>query len=97
MKTQRIGVLSLIAAFAIVTSMLTATAAVVGTPSTMPTFQKGVLADQHGMTLYVSRKDGGSQWAYDGQPLYGFSNDTAPGQQNGDGFKGLWKVIKASS
>jgi predicted lipoprotein with Yx(FWY)xxD motif len=131
-RTRRIGLLSLIVPFAIAASMLTATAAMVGTPSTMPTFQKGVLADQHGMTLYVfakdtagtsncndacatiwppslapsgtkpsghfstiTRKDGANQWAYDGQPLYAFSKDTAPGQQNGDGFKGLWKVVKA--
>jgi predicted lipoprotein with Yx(FWY)xxD motif len=129
--TRRIGLVSLIVACAIATSMLAAMAAMVGTPSAMPTFQKGVLTDEHGMTLYVfakdtagtsncydacarlwppslapsgatpsghfstvARKDGANQWAYDGQPLYLFSNDTAPGQQNGDGFKGLWKVIK---
>lgn len=131
-RTHQIGLRSLIVALTLSASILTASAAVVGTPSTVPTFQKGVLADQHGMTLYVfakdtagtsncydacaalwppslapsdakpadhfstiARKDGGSQWAYDGKPLYLFSKDTAPGQQNGNGIKGLWSVIKA--
>jgi predicted lipoprotein with Yx(FWY)xxD motif len=42
----------------------------------------------------IDRSDGSKQWAYKGQPLYLFKNDTAPGQQNGNGFKGLWSVVK---
>ncbi|HUN29194.1 MAG TPA: hypothetical protein VMV65_05280 [Alphaproteobacteria bacterium] len=102
-----------------------------GKPSTMPTVAKGVLVDQHGMTLYtfakdtagtsncigtcadiwppllapsgstasgkfsiITRKDGEKQWAYDGKPLYLFAKDTAPGQEKGNGVKGLWAVVK---
>ena len=102
-----------------------------GKASTMPTVAKGILVDQHGMTLYtfskdavgtsncvgkcadlwppllvpsgatasgkfsvITRTDGMKQWAYAGMPLYLFSKDTAPGQQNGNGVKGLWAVVK---
>ena len=42
----------------------------------------------------VTRKDGAKQWAYKGQPLYLFTRDTAPGQKNGNGVKGLWTVVR---
>ena len=132
LKNHRIGLLGLIAVFAMAVSILPANAAMMGKASTMPTFKNGVLVDQHDMTLYVfskdtagtsncygkcatlwppllapsdatasghfsiiTRKDGAKQWAYNGQPLYLFAHDTSAGQEKGNGFKGLWKVVKA--
>jgi predicted lipoprotein with Yx(FWY)xxD motif len=126
-------VLVLIAAFAIAISTLPAGADPTGATSTMPSFQKGLLVDQGGRTLYVfskdtpgtsscygdratlwppllapteakasgnfsinARTDGAMQWAYKNQPLYLFSHDTAPGQENGNGFEGLYSVVKES-
>lgn len=34
----------------------------------------------------------GHQVEYNGHPLYTYSKDTAPGQTNGEGFKGKWFV-----
>ncbi len=107
------------------------TMATMGKASTMPTVAKGILVDQHGMTLYtfskdttgtsqcvgkcadiwppllvpngatasgkfsiITRTDGMKQWAYGGKPLYLFTKDTAPGQENGNGVRGLWAVAK---
>lgn len=41
----------------------------------------------------AQRRDGGSQVAYNGQPLYHFSGDQAPGQTNGQGVGGVWFVV----
>ena len=46
-----------------------------------------------GMTM-VTRKDGQKQWALNGQPLYRWFKDTAPGEASGDNVKGVWHVIK---
>ena len=42
----------------------------------------------------ITRKDGTQQWAYDGKPLYFFIGDKAKGDENGNGFKGVWHVIQ---
>ena len=42
----------------------------------------------------VERKDGTRMWAYKGMPLYTFVKDKAPGDVAGDGFKGVWHVVK---
>jgi predicted lipoprotein with Yx(FWY)xxD motif len=55
MKSQRVGLLALVAAFMI--SACIASAASTGVASTMPTFHNGILVDQNGMTLYVLSKD----------------------------------------
>jgi predicted lipoprotein with Yx(FWY)xxD motif len=34
----------------------------------------------------------GSHIEYNGHPLYTFSQDTAPGQTNGEGLFGMWFV-----
>jgi len=51
-------------------------------------------ATASGKFSIITRSDGMKQWAYDGKPLYLFSKDTAPGQENGNGVKGLWAVAK---
>ena len=45
-----------------------------------------------GWTL-VDRTDGTKQWAYDGNPVYAFQGDAAPGDVNGDGMGGVWHMI----
>ena len=35
----------------------------------------------------------GNQVEYNGHPLYTYTGDTAPGQTNGEGFKGVWFVV----
>jgi predicted lipoprotein with Yx(FWY)xxD motif len=44
------------------------------------------------MTL-VTRSDGSQQWAYDGRPLYTFTQDTTAGQVNGNDFHNNWHVV----
>ncbi len=43
-------------------------------------------------TLSVITDANGRQVEYNGHPLYIFSKDTAPGQTNGEGIKGVWFV-----
>lgn len=42
----------------------------------------------------IARRDGTTQWAKDGAPLYFWVGDTAPGDTNGDGVGGVWHVAK---
>ncbi len=43
-------------------------------------------------TLSVVTDANGKQVEYNEHPLYAYSKDTAPGQANGEGFKGKWFV-----
>lgn len=43
-------------------------------------------------TLSVVTDANGQQVEYNGHPLYTFVKDTAPGQTNGEGIKGVWFV-----
>lgn len=52
-------------------------------PSTLPA----------GVTL-ITRSDGSMQFAYKGMPLYYYSADQAVGDMNGDGFNGVWHIVK---
>jgi hypothetical protein len=63
-----------------------------------PSGSKVVLA--HGLTGSLgslTRPDGTTQVTFDQHPLYTYSQDTAPGQANGQGVDGTWFVLKASS
>jgi len=42
----------------------------------------------------IKRNDGGLQWAYKGRPLYLWVKDASPGDQTGDGVKGVWHTAK---
>jgi predicted lipoprotein with Yx(FWY)xxD motif len=53
------------------------------------------IAKPSGDWSIVTRDDGTKQWAYQGKPLYGFSNDQAPGDVNGDGVGGKWHAVMA--
>jgi predicted lipoprotein with Yx(FWY)xxD motif len=51
---------------------------------------KGAVAAD-GFTL-ISRTDGSVQWAIDGQALYFYQGDAAPGDTTGNGVGGVWDV-----
>lgn len=42
----------------------------------------------------IKRKDGRMQAAYKGRPLYMFIGDKKPGDINGDGVGGVWRLAK---
>ena len=47
-------------------------------------------AQPHDGFSLVPRENGSLQWAYEGQPLYGFLEDIYPGDVNGDGEDDVW-------
>ncbi len=51
-------------------------------------------ASGEGKFTVIDRKDGTQQWAYDGEPLYYWVNDKAPGDVTGHGVGEVWYVIK---
>ncbi|MDO6590528.1 hypothetical protein DS901_18215 [Loktanella sp. D2R18] len=55
--------------------------------------QAGAAAPSAGMTV-VQRRDGTSQWAKNGEPLYFWQGDSAPGDTTGDGVGGVWHVAR---
>jgi len=44
----------------------------------------------------ATRDDGSSQITYQGQPLYYYAGDSAPGDTNGDGIGGVWFTVDLS-
>ncbi|QDC08189.1 hypothetical protein FHY55_02530 [Oceanicola sp. D3] len=42
----------------------------------------------------TERRDGTRQVTYNGQPLYLWAGDSAPGEMTGDGVGGVWHVAK---
>jgi predicted lipoprotein with Yx(FWY)xxD motif len=42
----------------------------------------------------ITRTDGSYQFAWKGMPLYYYSGDKNPGDLMGDGFNGLWHIVK---
>ncbi len=42
----------------------------------------------------VERGNGERQWAYKGNPLYGYFLDGEPGDASGDGVDGVWHAAK---
>jgi len=59
-----------------------------------PPLSAGADAKAHGPYSVITRDDGGKQWAYDGMPLYLWVKDKKPGDRTGDGFRGVWHVVK---
>jgi predicted lipoprotein with Yx(FWY)xxD motif len=49
-------------------------------------------ATPSGAFTIFTREGGERQWAYKGKPLYLFSGDVNPGDNNGNGVNGVWKV-----
>lgn len=60
-----------------------------------PYLSNGTSMPSGKMTL-VTRSDGSQQWAYDGKPLYTFTQDTSAGQVNGNNFHNNWHVIAST-
>lgn len=42
----------------------------------------------------IQRSDGLMQYAWKGMPLYYYASDKNPGDINGDGFGGIWHLVK---
>jgi predicted lipoprotein with Yx(FWY)xxD motif len=59
-----------------------------------PPFTAGSDAKASGDWSIITRDDGNKQWAYKGKPLYLWSKDQKPGDMTGDGFNGIWHVVK---
>ena len=49
---------------------------------------------EYGRMSLVSRRDGQQQWAYDGKPLYTYSEDSRYGDVNGDNVESVWHVVR---
>lgn len=47
-----------------------------------------------GTVASIMRKDGGAQITYNGMPLYFWKLDQKPGDATGQGFNGVWFVVK---
>lgn len=60
-----------------------------------PIFEASADAMAEGDWTIVDRTDGTKVWAYEGQPLYYYIQDKAPGDVTGDGKGGVWHVIKS--
>jgi predicted lipoprotein with Yx(FWY)xxD motif len=60
------------------------------TISGTPAAAAGVSA---GKLKTIKRSDRRTQLVYNGHPLYTFSEDTRPGQIDGEGFLGVWYVV----
>jgi predicted lipoprotein with Yx(FWY)xxD motif len=59
-----------------------------------PPLMAGSDAKASGDWSIITRDDGSKQWAYKGKPLYQWSKDKKPGDMTGDGFNGIWHVVK---
>ena len=59
-----------------------------------PPFTAGADAKVSGDWSVITRDDGRKQWAYKGKPTYLWSKDQKPGDMMGDGFNGVWHVVK---
>ena len=59
-----------------------------------PPLMAGADAKASGDWSVITRDDGSKQWAYKGKPLYQWSKDQKAGDMTGDGFNGVWHVVK---
>lgn len=50
-------------------------------------------AKASGQFTLTTRPDGRRQWVYQRRPLYLFAGDAHPGDRDGDGVNGVWRVI----
>jgi predicted lipoprotein with Yx(FWY)xxD motif len=67
-----------------------------GCSETWPAFYVANLTLSSGLSVtsftVITRSDGSKQLAYDGWPLYYFSNDMKPGDTNGQGVGNVWSA-----
>jgi D-xylose transport system substrate-binding protein len=67
-------------------------------PLTVSNGEQPVLAQgMSGKLGVIQRQDGTSQVTYNNMPLYTFTQDTQPGQTNGQGYANLWYVVSVSA
>jgi predicted lipoprotein with Yx(FWY)xxD motif len=59
-----------------------------------PAFHAASKAKAEGEWSLVKAADGKEMWAYDGKPLYTYSEDKKAGDMNGEGVGGVWHVAK---
>jgi predicted lipoprotein with Yx(FWY)xxD motif len=59
-----------------------------------PPLMAGGDAKASGDWSIITRDDGSKQWVYKGKPLYLWVKDKKPGDMTGDGFNGVWHVVK---
>ncbi|MEJ6392119.1 hypothetical protein V8J82_02565 [Gymnodinialimonas sp. 2305UL16-5] len=62
--------------------------------SAWPPFLAADTAQPEGALGIVTRRDGARQWALNGQPLYFWQGDAAPGDVTGHGVGGVWFVAQ---
>ncbi len=65
-----------------------------GCAQTWPPLFADKSATPVGAYSLITRDDGATQWALNGEPLYFFVNDTAPGDVNGDQAGGVWHLAR---
>jgi len=51
-------------------------------------------AQEYGDMSLIYRADGQRQWAYDGDPLYTYAEDSMQGDAKGDDVGGVWHVVR---
>jgi len=51
-------------------------------------------SQEYGRLSLVSRTNGQRQWAYDGNPLYTYAEDSMRGDVNGDDVGSVWHVVR---
>jgi len=51
-------------------------------------------AQEYGDMSLIYRADGQRQWAYDGDPLYTYAEDSMLGDAKGDDVGGVWHVVR---
>ena len=59
-----------------------------------PAFTASGDSQAEGEFTVLSRQDAGSQWVYQGKPLYLWVGDRAPGDVTGNGVGGSWQVAR---
>src|SRR6202050_3877636 len=57
-----------------------------------PPLMASAEAKPSGQWTVITRKDGSTQWAYKGMPLYDFHKDAKPGDITGDGVNNVWHI-----
>jgi predicted lipoprotein with Yx(FWY)xxD motif len=51
-------------------------------------------AQPHGDWTLITRREGTRQWAYKGQPLYTWYQDSKPGETTGDNVGDVWHLAR---
>jgi predicted lipoprotein with Yx(FWY)xxD motif len=77
-------------------SVCTGSCATLWPPLTTSSASADIAGGHSGFSV-IHRSGGVLQVAYEGKPLYTYSGDTAPLEAKGEGFLGLWYVVKVGA